>query len=170
MSGIRDALNQLPSRPGFVIGAVIALGLMVWHYGTSYAHCSALKQDRENLQEAIATAADAPDAMLNLALLVPGDWDQIRIMQGHRLAADQAPLNCPFGWDLSAEERRDLITRGDYTLLGFFRGDVFDHYIEFRRDWATFEGDRKNFPKDAARFKVEPAQQQGTRYRLMPAS
>ena len=170
MSAIRDALNQLPSWPGFAIASVVAIGLGTWHYGDTYARCSALKRDREDLRQAIATAAEAPDATLNLALLVPGDWDQVRIMQGHHLAAGQKPLDCPFGWDLSSEERKDLMARGDYTLVGFFRGAVFDRYIEFRRDWGSFEGGQTAFAKDAARFKVRPPGNAKTLYRLTPAS
>lgn len=166
MSRIRESLNQLPSWPGFVIATAVAIGLGGWYYGTAYARCSALEQDRARLKAAIKAAASTPDAMLDLASTIPGDWNEVRIVQGHRPAADQRPLDCPFGWDFSAEERQALIDRGDYTLIGFFRNGEFQRYIEFRRDWAQFEADTLSAPRDAARLKVTAPVDGGGPYRL----
>jgi len=167
MSRIRDALGQLPSRPGFLIAAIVALGIGGWYYGTAYARCSALQADRAQLQQAIEAASES---VLDLARLVPGDWDEVRIAQGHRPAAGENPLDCPFGWDLSAAERQALIDRGDYTLIGFFRDGAFQHYIEFRRDRAEFKPAASSLPRSSARFSVTPPAEPGAPYTLAPAS
>ena len=39
-------------------------------------------------------------------------------------------------------------------LIGFFEGGEFRRYIEYRGDWARFEGDVETLPRTDARFQV----------------
>ncbi len=152
-SRLRDSIAKLPTWPVFAAAAVVLAGVGYWNYGEAYQRCSELNGAREGLRSAIE-AADRAGTTLELAEAVPGAWDEVRIAQGHKLAFSQRPLHCPFGWDLTREERAALIASGDYTLIGFFEGGQFRRYIEYRGDWARFEGDVETLPREHARFQV----------------
>ena len=166
MAAIRDALSQVPSKPGFVIAAVVVLGLGGWYLNSTWTQCSALKASRLQLRAAIEAAGAG--GMVDLTTALPGAWDEVRIVEGHRLNQGEQPLECPFGWDISRAERAGLIAAGDYTLIGLFSGGRFQRYVEWRRDWARFAGDVKNLPATAARFTV--ARSGGDAYVLTPAA
>ena len=152
-SRLRASISQLPTWPALVIAAVVVAGIGAWFYGPTYQRCSELNGARESLRAAI-DAADRSGATLDLAAAMPGAWDEVRIAQGHKLERGQRPFHCPFGWDLSREERRALIASGDYTLIGFFERGQFRRYVEYRGDWARFEGDVGSLPRTDARFRV----------------
>ena len=166
MSTIRDAISQVPSKPGFVIAAVVALGLSGWYLGSTWTQCSALRESRQQLWSAIEAAGSG--GVVDLATALPGAWDEVRIVEGHKLAPGEQPLECPFGWDMSRAERIALIVAGDYTLIGLFSGGRFQRYVEWRRDWARFAGDVNSVPATAARFSV--ARPEGAAYVLTPAA
>jgi hypothetical protein len=152
MSRIRDAISQVPSKPGFAIALLVALALGGWYLGSSWTTCSVLRADRDRLLQAVEAAAHG-SGVLDLATALPGPFDEAHIVQGHRLQPGERPYHCPFGWDLSADERTALIEKGDYTLIGLFSGGHFARYVEWRSDWARFEGDVARLPA-AARLKV----------------
>ena len=152
-SRLRDSIAELPTWPGLALAALVLAGVGYWNFGHAYQRCSELKGARENLRSAIE-AADRTGAPLDLAAAVPGAWDEVRIADGHKLAQGQRPLHCPLGWDLTGEERSALIASGDYTLIGFFERGEFRRYIEYRGDWARFEGDVEALPRSEARFEV----------------
>ena len=152
-SRLRASIAQLPTWPALVIAAVVVVGIGAWFYEPAYQRCSELNAARETLRAAIE-AADRSGTTLDLAAAMPGAWDEVRIAQGHKLERGQRPFHCPFGWDLSREERRALIASGDYTLIGLFEGGRFLRYVEYRGDWARFEGDVASLPRTVARFKV----------------
>lgn len=156
MPGIRDALSQLPSWPGFAIAAVAVLSIGGWYYGTTYVKCIELRNGRAGLQQAIDAAAQSASRVLNLDHVVPGTWDEARIVQGHR--PGQVPLNCPFGWDMTWRERQALIDAGHFTVIGFFNGNEFQHYIEYRGDRAVFVEPPKSIARANARFLVAAPQ------------
>ncbi len=152
MSRIKDAIGQLPSWPGFAIGAVVIISLGGWYYGTSYARCTEVRQGRELLRAAIDKAAAGGSGEFDMAAAIPGDWDEVRIVEGHR--PGQVPLNCPFGWDMTWRERQALVEAGQYTIVGLFKAGRFQRYVEYRGDWATFPGAARSIPRNEARFKV----------------
>jgi hypothetical protein len=133
---------------------VLAVGVGSWYYVPTYQQCSELKQTREALRAAIDAAA-SNGGVVDLAAVFPGAWDEVRIAQEHRLEAGQAPFDCPFGWDLSRLERRELIESGRYTLIGFFERGRFQRYVEYRGDWARFEGEVDVLSRTRARFEVD---------------
>jgi hypothetical protein len=164
MRGIRAAINQLPSWPGFVLGAIAIVGIGTWYYSTTYFKCSEVRQGRTDLHSALVAAAASSDAVLDLTSAVPGDWDEVRIVQGHRPAQD--PLNCPFGWDMTWHERNKLITAGNYTIIGFFESGKFRRYIEYRGDWARFAEPPKSIPRSSARFAIAQPENSNAPYIL----
>jgi hypothetical protein len=155
-SRFRDSIGQLPTWPALAIAAVLVVGIGVWFYGPAYERCSELNAARESLRTAIEEAGRA-GTTVDLAAVAPGAWDEVRIAQGHKLARGQRPFHCPFGWDLSRDERGALIRSGDYTLIGFFDSGQFQRYIEYRGDWARFEGDVDSLQREQARFHVASA-------------
>ena len=164
MPAIKDAIGQLPSWPGLVIGAVVIFGIGGWYYGTSYVQCAELNEGRQALRTAIGKAADSASGVLELASVMPGDWDEARIVQAHR--PGQVPLNCPFGWDLTWRERQALIEADQYTIIGFFAGGQFQSYIEYCGDWAAFIDPPASITRAAARFTVIQPATSGQPYTL----
>jgi hypothetical protein len=154
MSRLRSSIAQLPSWPALAIAGVLAVGVGSWYYVPTYRQCSELKQSRDALRAAIDAVAST-GGVVDLAAVFPGPWDEVRIAQEHRLEAGQAPIHCPFGWDLSRLERRTLIDSGRYTLIGFFERGRFQRYVEYRGDWARFEGDLDVLSRARARFEVD---------------
>ena len=57
MRGLKDAVSQLPSWPGFALGAVVIVALGGWYYGTTYTRCVEVRDGREALRAAIDKAA-----------------------------------------------------------------------------------------------------------------
>ena len=156
MSRLRSSIAQLPSWPALAIAGVLAVGVGSWYYVPTYQQCSELQQTRDALRTAIGTAA-GNGGVVDLAAVFPGSWDEVRIAQEHRLEPGQSPIHCPFGWDLSRLERRVLIDSGRYTLIGFFERGRFQRYVEYRGDWARFEGDVDAVSRARARFEVDPS-------------
>lgn len=152
-SRFRASIAQLPTWPALVIASVVVVGIGAWFYGPAYQRCTELNNARENLRTAIEAAGRA-GATLDLAAAIPGVWDEVRIAQGHKLEYGQRPLHCPFGWDLSREERQSLIASGNYTLIGLFERGRFQRYVEYRGDWARFEGDVEALARAHARFRL----------------
>ena len=152
MSRIRDAISRVPSWPGFAIGGALVLSIGGWYYGTTYAKCTELREGRMELDRAIKAVAAGQGGVLDLDTALDGDWDELRIVEGHR--PGQVPLNCPFGWDLGWRERQVLIEAGQYTIVGLFKSGIFQRYIEYRGDWATFHGTISSIPRNRARFDV----------------
>ncbi len=164
MRGFKDAIGQLPSWPGFALGAAAIIGIGGWYYSTSYAKCADLRTGRAALHTAIVNAADSGTGLLDLAAAIPGSWDEVRIIEGHRPGQD--PLNCPFGWDMTWRERQALIEAGQYTIVGFFAAGKFEDYIEYRSDWATFADPPKSIARAEARFDVARPEAAGKPYTL----
>ena len=153
MYNVRDALSQIPSKPGFAIAVMIVFALGGWYVTTTWTQCSALRESRDKLRAAIVEDG-ASGAVLDLKKVFPGAWDEARIVEDYKLQKDQRPLECPFGWDISRAERIDLIAKGKMTLIGLFAAGHFRRYVEWRSDWGRFEGDVKSMPASAARFTV----------------
>lgn len=164
MRGIRDAIGQLPSWPGFAIGAALIIGIGGWYYGSSYGKCIELREGRVALRAAIERASASATGILDLASVVSGSWDEARIVQAHR--PGQVPLNCPFGWDLTWRERQTLIEAGQYTIIGFFASGQFQRYIEYRGDWAQFTDVPDSISRASARFAVTQPQSSTEPYLL----
>ena len=164
MRGVRDAIGQLPSWPGFALAALVGLGIGGWYYGSTYSRCVELRDGRELLRLAIERATDSATGELDLANTVPGTWDEVRIAQAHRPGG--VPLNCPFGWDLTWRERQALIEKGQYTIIGFFKAGQFQRYIEYRGDWATFAEPPESISRGEARFVVAKPSASGGWYKL----
>jgi hypothetical protein len=139
---------------------VIVLAIGGWYYGSTYVRCQELHQSREALRAAIDERARRGE-VLELADVFPGTWDEVRIAQAHRLAPGQSPYHCPFGWDMSANERQGLIDAGNYTLIGFFERGQFLRYVEYRGDWARFEHGG-SLSRAEARFTIERPDPGGT--------
>jgi len=167
MFNVRDALSQIPSRPGFVIAAIVVVALGGWYLTTTWTQCSALRDSRDRLHAAIDRAG-ATGAVLDLKKVFPGAWDEVRIARGYKLSKGQRPLQCPFGWDISRAERIALIEKGEMTLIGLFAGGQFRRYVEWRSDWGRFGGDVKSMPASAARFTVKRSDKGA--YVLTPAA
>ena len=165
-SRFRDSIAQLPTWPALAIAALLVVGIGAWFYVPTYQRCSELNAARQGLLTAIEEAG-RDGTILDLADVMPGGWDEVRIAPGHKLARGQRPFHCPFGWDLSRDERGALIRSGDYTLIGFFEAGQFQRYIEYRGDWARFEGDVGSLRRDQARFHV--ARSSGNPAVLTPA-
>ena len=104
------------------------------------------------LDGAIENVAREQGGVLDLGKALDGDWEEVRIVQGHR--PGQVPLNCPFGWDMTWRERQALIDAGLYTIVGLFKRDVFQRYIEYSGERAVFQGDVKSVARQRAQFKV----------------
>ena len=146
------------------MGAVAIIGIGGWYYGSSYSKCVELREGRQALRSAIDKAGDSATGTFNLADVMPGQWDEVRIVQAHR--PGQVPLNCPFGWDLGWRERQALIEADKYTIIGFFTGGQFERYIEYRGDWAVFDEPPKSIARSAARFAVIQPVSSGKPYTL----
>lgn len=154
MSRLRASIEQLPSWPPLLLAAALIVGVGGWYYGSAWARCSELKASREALRLAIGEAEEN-GGRVELDRVFPGHWDEVRIAQGHRLATGQRPYHCPFGWDLTGSERQALIDAGLYTLIGFFDRGRFQRYVEYRADWAKFEGEVASLGRAEARFAVD---------------
>ena len=161
---IKDAIGQLPSWPGFAVGAVVFFSIGGWYYGTTYSKCTELRDQREWLKGAIEKAAADGIGVVNFAEVVTGDWDEVRVVQGHR--PGKTPLNCPFGWDMTWRERQTLIEAGKYTVIGFFQNNKFSHYIEYRADEGSFSELPKSIARSNARFQVTKPVDQSEPYTL----
>ncbi len=164
MRGIKKAIDQLPSWPGFAVAGLLVIGIGGWYYGTSYVKCAEVREGREMLRSAIARAAGSATGILSLADVVPETWDEARIVQAHR--PGQVPLNCPFGWDMTWRERQALVEAGQYTIIGFFNAGQFQRYIEYRSDWAAFADPPASIARSDARFTVSKPSADGEPHTL----
>lgn len=147
-------MSSLPSKPGFVIAAVVVVLVGAWYYGSSYSTCRDLTRDRAALSAAIDEVGEG--GTLDLAQALPGDWDEVRIVQDYHLNAGEKTLHCPFGWGLTSDERHGLIESGRYVVIGLFSKGAFQRYAEASGEDVRFEGDVAEVPRAAAIFDVLP--------------
>ncbi len=135
---IRTALSSLPTWPALVIAPVLILIVAAVKYVPAYQECTRLAQARTAFTSAVEAAArqDGGELRLDRAAAMPG-WDQVRILQA--VKADGPLLDCPFGWDLTQDERRELIAEGRFGILVFAKDGQVVGTIEYRSDLIRFE-------------------------------
>ncbi len=150
---IRRALNSVPARPAVVVGAVLLVAALGYHYGSSYSRCTHHADSRQRLKAAIEAAASRTTGSVRLADITDFRWDKVTIVAGYR--PDGRTPDCPFGWDWSTETRAALAGKGLLTLLVFSRRGAVADYIEYRSDWAAFEGLKNPYTPATAVFVVE---------------
>ena len=169
---IRSALGGLPAWPALVIAPLVILVVGALHYGPVYRQCTRLAEARDAFTAAVTGAAREDDATLRLGRLAAArEWDQVRILQDLQdLPAEGQVLDCPFGWDLDAIERRAMIAEGRLGILAFAKLDEVIDYIEFRADEARFEGADQVLARGEAVFTVEGPNGAGGPYTLRPAA
>lgn len=152
---IRHALSSIPVKPVLWIAPVVIVLGLVYHYWGAYARCTYHADLRDRLQRAIADAgasAGSSERRLRLADVVDFDWDRVSIAVGFR--PDGRTPDCPFGWDWSSDERARLGEEGRLVLFAFSRRGQYVDYLEYRRDWADFEGVEAPLTPETAVFEV----------------
>ncbi len=150
---IRSALGSLPSWPVLVVAPAVILGLGAVSYGPAYLECKRLAEARAFFTSAVESAARQGGRLaLDQAVAAP-DWDQVRILQGVKL--DGPLLDCPLGWDLTREERREIVAQGHLGLLSFAGAGKVVSFVEFRGDLIRFELGEEILARGAAVFIVE---------------
>ncbi len=164
---IRSALGSLPSWPVLVVAPAVILGLGAVSYGPAYLECKRLAEARAFFTSAVESAARQGGRLaLDQAVAAP-DWDQVRILQGVKL--DGPLLDCPFGWDLTREQRREIVAKGQLGLLSFAGAGEVVTFVEFRGDLIRFEVDDEILARGAAVFVVEAPAGPGGAFILRPA-
>jgi hypothetical protein len=165
---IRSALGSLPSWPVLVVAPAVILVLGAISYGPAYRECTRLAEARAGFTSAVERAAQDGGGVLPLDQAVTAsDWDQVRILQSVKL--DGPLLDCPFGWDLTRIERREIITKGQLGLLSFAGAGEVVSFVEFRSDLIRFEVDDEILARSAAVFIVEAPEIPGGAFVLRPA-
>lgn len=160
----RSALASLPSWPAPLIALAIMLAVGGYYYAGIHARCTALEEDRVRLSTALDEAL-ANGTPLDLAAALPFEWDSLQVAQDYRPSG--RPLDCPFGWGMSREERIALIRGGRYTVLAIAGTEAGERTVEFPGDRAVFEdaaADGTAIPRERAVFRVEEGE--GSRARL----
>jgi len=157
---IRSALGTLPTWPVLIIAPAIILGLGAVSYGPAYLECKRLAEARDLFTSAVERAAQEGGGTLVLDRAVAAaDWDQVRILQG---AKPKGPLlDCPFGSDLTREERREIIAGGQLGLLSFAAAGQVVGFIEFRGDLIRFDVNDGVLTRAAAVFVAEAPERTG---------
>lgn len=150
MVNVKHALGSLSAKPALMIAPALLVAGLGYHYGTRYSHCTKHAEMRERLVNAIETASSSDQATFDLAGAVPAGWDQLKIIKGYQPGPER--IDCPFGWDWSAEQRTALAGDGGLTLLLFSRGGQFADYIEVKAETVSFGGIEEPLTPQSATF------------------
>jgi len=151
-SGIRAALGALPSKPGVYIALAMIVVVMALYYHRTYKTCTAHKVARAQLIEAAEQAAANPGTIVTLAEVLPFAWTHARTINDLELHGRDT--DCPFGWDISAEQRAEMAARENLTVMVFSIGTRFVDYLDLPRNVIDFAQTPATFARDTAAFTV----------------
>lgn len=133
----------------------MALAVTGLYYHRTYKTCTSHAISRINLMTAIGEAAQSPDKPFSLADVTPFVWSHVRIINDVQLQGSD--LDCPFGWDLSAEQRADLAAQDKLTVLIFSIKSRFVDFLDLPRDEINFADAPVAFTPGSAVFTIESA-------------
>jgi hypothetical protein len=159
---IRQALSALPTRPIVYIAPLIVIAVLSFYYADLYSRCTAAREFRASLNEALERSGAG--SAFRLADAIGFAWDRVRIVTGFR---PERPANeCPFGWNWADGERERLIAGGHLTALLFVHEGVLVNFLELRSDEVAFAEMDSSLSVEEAVFAVDSGADSGYRLSL----
>jgi len=74
-------------------------------------------------------------------------------------------LDCPFEWDWTQKQRKQLMAKGQLNVIAFARKGV-NTVVDFSQDMIDFELTETIFTPDSAIFRIEKQGAENTGYLL----
>ena len=148
---IRRALSVLPTRPIVYLAPLIVIAVLSFYYADLYSRCTAARDFRASLNEALRS--NGATSTFRLADATGFDWDRVRIVTGFR--PERSGNDCPFGWNWADGEREPLIASGRLTALLFVHKGALVNFLEVRADEVAFADIESSLSAEEAAFSVD---------------
>jgi len=158
---IRRMLSSIPSKPGVIIAMVVAVAALSIHYFYQYKNCTGLASLRSQLYVSVQQNANS---VLRLADITPFEWERVRIIIEHKNKGKT--LDCPFEWDWTQEQRKEMMSKGQLNIIAFARKGGVNTVVDFSSEMIDFELTETVFTPDSAVFHVEKHGPENTGYLL----
>lgn len=153
-------LHGFPSKPGVVIAVVLVIGVLSIYYFKQYRDCTDIALLRSTLYTAVQQNSND---VLRLASIIPFEWDRARIIVDFQNQGKV--LDCPFEWDWTQAQRKQLMTNGQLNVIAFARKNI-NTIVDFSSEMIDFELTETIFTPDSAVFSVENHGSENTGYLL----
>ena len=145
---IRQALSSVPSKPGVIIAVIVAIATLSFFYSKQYRSCTNIASLRSTLYKGVQQKAND---VLRLADVIPFEWERARIIIDHQ--NEGKTLDCPFEWDWTQKQRKQLMANGKLNVIAFARKGV-NTVVDFSQDRIDFELTDTVYTPDSAVFRV----------------
>ncbi len=145
---IRRALSSIPGKPGVVFAVIAGIIVLSVFYFKQYKSCTDIASLRSMLSEGIRKNAGT---IINLADMTPFEWEKARVIINHQSAGKV--LDCPFGWDWTQKQRRQLMANGQLNVIAFARKNI-NTVVDFSQETIDFELVDTIITPDSAKFHI----------------
>ena len=146
---IRRALNSLPSKPGIILAVIVSITVLSVFYYQQYRSCSEIASLRSELYEGVKQHVGK---VVHLVDITPFTWGKVRMIINHQNKGKV--LDCPFEWDWTQKQRKQLMANGQLNVMAFARKDV-NTVVDFKKEMIDFVVKETILKPDTALFKVE---------------
>ena len=157
---IRTALGSLPSKPGVVIAVIGAIVVLSFFYFKQYKSCTDIASLRSILYEGVQRNTDN---VIHLADITPFEWEKARIIMDHQSKGNV--LDCPFEWDWTQKQRKEMMVKGQLNVIAFARKGV-NTVVDFSQEMIDFDITETIYTPDLAVFQVDKQGSENTGYIL----
>lgn len=157
---IRQMLSTIPSKPGVIIAVIVAIAVLSFFYIKQYRSCTDISLLRSTLYEGVQQNTNE---IIHLADITPFKWERARIIINHQNKGKV--LDCPFEWDWTQKQRKQLMAKGQLNVIAFARKGV-NTVVDFSQDMIDFELTETIFTPDSAIFRIEKQGAENTGYLL----
>ncbi|MFB3101250.1 MAG: hypothetical protein ACE1ZM_07395 [Gammaproteobacteria bacterium] len=153
-------LSSIPSKPGLIIAIIVTMVVLSFYYFKQYRDCT----DMASLRSTLFTAVQQnSNGVLRLASIMPFKWERARIIINHQNKGKV--LDCPFEWDWTQAQRKQLMANGQLNVIAFARKNI-NTVVDFSQDMIDFELTETIFTPDSAIFRIEKQGAENTGYLL----
>jgi len=150
MALIKDALSSLPAKPALVIAPLLVVVVLTLYYRDQYNRCADIRQSRDELN-VLLRSIESPGPF-RLTDFTDFAWNKVRIVAS--VEPGTIRNECPFDWNWSDSERKNLIDDGLLAAVIFGQGGKVVRYLELRGDEVSFRGAGSELTPDSAVFHV----------------
>lgn len=146
---IRRMLSSIPSKPGLIIAIIVSIGVLSFYYFKQYRDCTDIALLRSTLYTAVQQNSND---VLRLASIMPFEWHKARVIVDFQNQGKV--LDCPFEWDWTQAQRKQLMTNGQLNVIAFARKNI-NTVVDFSSEMIDFELKETVFTPDSAVFRVD---------------
>jgi len=145
--------DGMPTRPVLIIVPILMSMVLGLYYWDSYDTCTEKSEFRSRFIKMAQQASEQSDQLFSVNAATDFSWDTVTFFPAFKF--DEKPVpDCPFGWDWSEVQRKQLAKDGHLSLLIFAKADKMINYLDIDTKTVDIGKLKKVYSNDKAQFNV----------------